>query len=305
MEVMSNDLRPAAIDLLIRHLEQQRASGVTHIWLAPEARLVMRELARPRPRDAATKSGPAWREATPAAAAPATRPLAATQPPARRAAPGVASGRAEQLEAVRAGVLSCSNYRALIKNRSLREIMVFAVGNPDSPLMFIGEAPGAEEERQGEPFVGPAGQLLTKIVKAMGLERSEVYISNIVKYRPAIAGGTQGERNRKPEAAEMAAGRPHLLREIEIIQPRVIVTLGGTATEGLFEEPVAITRARGCFREFQGIPVMPTFHPSYLLRSASLTDRRKLWEDMLQVMERLAMPISDKQRRFFSAGEKA
>jgi DNA polymerase len=291
--------RSAAVDLLIRHLEQQRAAGTTHVWLSPEARRVMRELVITR-RAAAGNKVPT----SPAATASATlSPLPVSPPPAFRIGTAAGSTRSQQLDAVRAGVLACSNYRALIERGSLRDIMVFAVGNPHSPLMFIGEAPGAEEERRGEPFVGPAGQLLTKIIKTMGLERSDVYISNVVKYRPAIAGGPQGEKNRKPEAAEMTAGRPHLVREIEIIQPRVIVTLGGAATEGLLGEAVAITRVRGCFREFQGIAVMPTFHPSYLLRSASLSDRRKLWEDILEVMERLAMPITDKQRRFFSAVE--
>jgi DNA polymerase len=177
--------------------------------------------------------------------------------------------------------------------------MVFATGDPHSPLMFVGEAPGAEEERRGEPFVGPAGQLLNKIIQAMGLERRRVYISNIVKFRPAIPGRSQGEKNRKPEPAEMAAGRPHLLREIEIVHPRIIVALGGSALEGLFGEPCAITRARGTLRDFNGVPVMPTFHPSYLLRNPDPSERRKLWEDMLAVMTLLGLPITETQRRFF------
>jgi uracil-DNA glycosylase len=172
------------------------------------------------------------------------------------------------------------------------------VGNPESPLVFVGEAPGAEEERLGEPFVGPAGQLLTKIISVMGLDRGQVYITNIVKYRPST-GDDQGNRNRKPTSEEIAVALPHLLRELEIIQPKVIVALGATALEGLTGEPVSITRARGTFLDLRGIPLMPTFHPSYLLRNDSLTERRKVWEDCLLVMEKLGMPISDKQRAFF------
>lgn len=166
--------------------------------------------------------------------------------------------------------------------------------------MFIGEAPGDDEEKQGEPFVGKAGQLLTKIVQAMGLDRSKVYISNIVKYRPSIGSEAQGSSNRAPTLEELAAGLPHLRREIEIVRPKVIVTLGASSTSALLGDKAGtISRARGKFHDFSGTPVMPTFHPSYLLRNPALTERRKLWEDMLLVMEKLAMPISEKQRKFF------
>jgi DNA polymerase len=182
---------------------------------------------------------------------------------------------------------------------SLRDIMVFAVGSPDARLMFVGEAPGAEEERQGEPFVGPAGQLLTKMIAAMGVKREETYISNIVKFRPAIP--NQGESNRKPTAEEMAACLCFVRAEIEVIRPEVIVALGGTAAQGLLgvEEPVS--RLRNQFYSFEGIPLMVTFHPSYLLRNTALSERRKVWEDLLLVMERLGLPISPKQRAFFTA----
>jgi DNA polymerase len=208
---------------------------------------------------------------------------------------------AEALARVRAGVLACPVYAALRERGALRDTMVFAVGNPCSPLVFVGEAPGAEEEKLGEPFVGPAGQLLTKMITAMGLERSKVYITNIVKYRPAIGDGDQGSRNRRPTAEEIAAGLPHLRKELAELRPKVLVALGATALEGLAGEPLAIGQARGQWRTFEGIPMMPTFHPSYLLRNESLTERRKVWEDLLQVMERLGLPISAKQRAFFKA----
>ena len=186
---------------------------------------------------------------------------------------------------------------------SLRETFVFATGNPEASLMLIGEAPGMEEERLGEPFVGKAGELLDKVLTAMGLKRRDVYISNIVKYRPKTGEGSQGSGNRKPTAREMEVCLPIVRREISIIRPKVIVALGGTAIGGLIGDADArITQLRGKFLRCQGVPVMPTFHPSYLLRQDPANERRekrKHWEDMMQVMEALGMPISDKQRGFF------
>lgn len=186
---------------------------------------------------------------------------------------------------------------------TLREKMVFAVGNPDAKIMFVGEAPGADEERLGEPFVGKAGQLLTKILKAMGLERADVYISNICKYRPAMPNQTTG--NRPPTPEEMDSCLEFVLEEIEIVRPEVIVALGSTAAQGLLRRKESVGRLRGRFHDMNGTPVMVTFHPAYLLRQeafeprAALQEKRKLWEDMLRVMERAEMPISDKQRRYF------
>jgi len=177
-----------------------------------------------------------------------------------------------------------------------RTQVVFGVGNPDADLMFVGEAPGADEDAQGEPFVGPAGQLLTKIIQTMGLSREQVYIASILKCRPDTPGQSFG--NRKPTADEMKTCIPYLHSQIDIIQPRVLVALGGVAIEGLLGKS-GITRLRGQWETYRGIPLMPTFHPSYLLRSTSPRDKRLVWEDMLQVMERLEMPISEKMRGFF------
>lgn len=187
---------------------------------------------------------------------------------------------------------------------SLRDAMVFAVGNPDAEVMLVGEAPGYEEERQSEPFVGPAGQRLTKILKAMGLERRDVYISNICKFRPAINGGeNQGTRNRAPTKEEMEACLPFVWAEIEVIQPKVIIALGKTAAEGLGIEG-SVGEMRGQFHEVRGIPTMVTYHPSYILRSENDPDggrsaKAKVWSDMLQVMEHVGMSISAKQRGYF------
>jgi uracil-DNA glycosylase family 4 len=180
-----------------------------------------------------------------------------------------------------------------------RHTVVFGVGNPDARLMFIGEGPGEEEDLQGEPFVGRAGQLLTKMILAMGLTREQVYIANIVKCRPDMPAGAPG--NRKPTKQEMDTCVPYLRAQIEVIRPALLVALGATAVEGLLGPVGTIGSLRGKFLEYRGTPLMPTYHPSYLLRNPSNTEKRKVWEDLLQAMGRLDMPISEKQRGFFLA----
>jgi DNA polymerase len=178
-----------------------------------------------------------------------------------------------------------------------RHTVVFGVGNPEARVMFVGEAPGEEEDLQGEPFVGRAGQLLTKMIVAMGLAREQVYIANILKCRPDMPPGSPG--NRKPTRQEMDTCLPYLRAQIDVIRPEVMIALGATAVEGLLGPVGTIGKLRGNFLEYRGIPLMPTFHPSYLLRNQSNTEKRKVWEDLLQVMERVGMPISDKQRGYF------
>jgi uracil-DNA glycosylase len=181
---------------------------------------------------------------------------------------------------------------------SSRKNVVFGVGNMDAELMFVGEAPGADEDEQGEPFVGKAGQLLTKIIETMGLKREGVYIANILKCRPDTPGQSAG--NRKPRPEEMETCIPFLHEQIDLIRPRVLVALGGTAMEGLLSKPAGIMKLRGQWHTYRGIPLMPTFHPAYVLRNQALSEKRKVWEDMLQVMERLGLTISEKQRAFFT-----
>lgn len=178
-----------------------------------------------------------------------------------------------------------------------RKNVVFGVGDPNAQLMFVGEAPGADEDVQGEPFVGLAGQLLTKIIKAMGYERSQVYIANILKCRPDTPGQAYG--NRKPTPAEMQTCIPFLHQQIDIIRPKVLVALGATAVEGLLGKTTGITKLRGVWHTYRGIPLMPTYHPAYLLRNQAMSEKRKVWEDMLQVMQKLSLPISEKQQNYF------
>lgn len=185
---------------------------------------------------------------------------------------------------------------------TLRETMVFATGNPMADIVFVGEAPGIEEERMGEPFVGPAGQKLTKIIEAMGLRRADVYISNICKFRPAME--NQGSGNRKPTLEEMQSCLPFIVAELGIIEPRMVVALGATAAEGLGLKG-AVSGLRGRFHDAFGIPLRVTFHPSFILReereNGGMRVKRQVWEDMLAVMDFLRMPVSEKQRGYFSS----
>jgi DNA polymerase len=202
--------------------------------------------------------------------------------------------KAELLEPIRARVSVCTKCAHLVSSRTQT---VFGVGNPDADVMFIGEAPGADEDAQGEPFVGRAGQLLTKIIETMGFKRSDVYIANILKCRPDMPKGSSG--NRPPTPAEMQTCLPYLVEQIDIIQPRVLVALGAVAVEGLLGTRGAMRQLRGKWHSYNGMPLMITYHPAYLLRNQSPSEKRKVWEDMLLVLERLEQPISEKQRNYF------
>jgi len=204
------------------------------------------------------------------------------------------TNNAEKLAAVNQRVCVCTKCPNLASSRTQT---VFGVGNPDADLMFVGEAPGADEDAQGEPFVGRAGQLLTRIIKAMGFAREEVYIANILKCRPDTPGSAYG--NRPPTPREMQTCRPYLMEQIDIIQPKVIVALGAVAVEGLLGTRAPMRELRGRWNSFNGTPLMVTYHPAYLLRNQSPSEKRKVWEDMMQVLERLEKPISEKQRNYF------
>jgi DNA polymerase len=181
--------------------------------------------------------------------------------------------------------------------------VVLGVGSLDAKIMFVGEAPGAEEEIQGEPFVGPAGQLLTKMIQAMGLKRSDVYIGNIMNWRPQMptVEGRDQVGNRPPNAEEMRYCLPFLRAQIDVVNPDLLVALGSTAAQGLLGAGSfkALGDIRGKWHEFAGKPLMVTYHPSYILRNQSNRSKRMIWDDLLKVMERTSLPISEKQRNFF------
>ena len=206
----------------------------------------------------------------------------------------IAPNKAELLAPIRERVRGCTKCSHLACSRTQT---VFGVGNSDADLMFVGEAPGADEDRQGEPFVGRAGQLLTRIIETMGFAREEVYIANILKCRPDTAPGSFG--NRPPTPIEMQTCRPYLVEQIEIIQPKVLVALGAVAVEGLLGTRGTMRELRGRWHSYNGTPLMITYHPAYLLRNQAPSEKRKVWEDMLQVLERLERPITERQRNYF------
>lgn len=181
--------------------------------------------------------------------------------------------------------------------------VVLGVGTLEARIMFVGEAPGGEEEIQGEPFVGPAGQLLTKMIQAMGLKRSDVYIGNIMNWRPQLPtiNGREQVGNRPPSQEEMVYCLPFLRAQIEIVNPDLLVALGSTAAQGLLGigSFKALGEIRGKWRDFAGKPLMVTYHPSYILRNQSNRSKRMIWEDLLKVMEKAGLPISEKQQGFF------
>jgi len=290
------------LDATIQHLEDLKSRGVRHVAIAPET---LRALAQPAPRPAvpsqelrssrheeaqtfpmsATGNQPAIQQSLLTSSAADNLPASAPLDP---------QAKAVAFAALRERALACVKCAHLA---SSRKNVAFGVGSIDAQLMFVGEAPGADEDEQGEPFVGKAGQLLTKIIQATGLSRADVYIANILKCRPDTPGQSAG--NRKPTSDEMAACIPYLHEQIDLIRPRVIVALGATAVDGLLGKTLGITKLRGTWKTYRGTPLMPTYHPAYLLRNQAMSEKRKVWEDMLAVMEKLEMPISEKQRRFF------
>ncbi len=209
---------------------------------------------------------PAWRtrvDTAPAAAEPdhsgtADRPTTNNQQPTT------------DLPGIRAHIGDCTRCKLHTLGRTQ---VVFGSGNPNADLMFVGEAPGADEDEQGVPFIGRAGQLLTKIIEAIGLTRDDVYIANVIKCRPP--------GNRNPEPDEIAECEPFLLKQIETIRPKVIVALGTFAAHTLLRTDAPISRLRGTFHEYHGAQLLPTFHPAYLLRSPD--KKRDVWDDMKKV----------------------
>ena len=213
------------------------------------------------------RTDPEWRRRAPAPPpAPAPSPI----PAGPDTFPAVFATSAEALAAIRTDLGEC--VRCKLHTLGRRQI-VFGVGNPDADLMFVGEGPGADEDIQGEPFVGRAGQLLTKIIEAIDLRREDVYIANVIKCRPP--------NNRNPEPDEVEQCEPFLFRQIETIKPKVIVALGKFAAQSLLRTTDPITRLRGREYKYRDAILIPTYHPAYLLRTPSA--KRDVWEDMKRV----------------------
>jgi uracil-DNA glycosylase family 4 len=278
-----SDAYSQLLDATIQHLENLKSRCVRHVAVAPQT---LRELAQP------AKIFPVQ----PAAQIPkpASAPKISSLVQSEIRNPKSEIGKSVAFAALRERALACVKCPHLA---SSRKIVVFGAGSINAQLMFVGEAPGADEDEQGEPFVGKAGQLLTKIIQATGLSRADVYIANILKCRPDTPGQSAG--NRKPTPEEMAKCIPYLHEQIDLIRPKVIVALGATAVEGLLGKTLGITKLRGNWQTYHDTPLMPTYHPAYLLRNQAMSEKRRVWEDMLAVMEKLDMPISEKQQNYF------
>ena len=204
--------------------------------------------------------------------------IAAAPRPVTPAAPMTTGDGPTRLSVLAERVAACT--KCVLHEQ--RKQTVFARGNPEAELCFVGEGPGADEDEQGAPFVGKAGQLLDRMIVAMGYRPEDVYVCNVVKCRPP--------NNRKPEPDEMAACLPYLSEQLDVVAPRVIVALGGTAAQGLIGAPVSITRIRGEWRLYRtSIPMMPTFHPAYLLRNPAA--KREVWADLQAVLHKLGRPL--------------
>jgi DNA polymerase len=188
--------------------------------------------------------------------------------------------RRQALELLAEQVSTCPRCKELVSTRTQT---VFGVGNPGVELCFIGEAPGADEDAQGKPFVGAAGQLLNKIIAACGLKREEVYIANILKCRPP--------GNRTPLPTEAANCREYLERQLELVQPKFICALGGCAAQNLLNTTMSLGKLRGRFHDYKGIPVLCTYHPAFLLPHRSPEKKREVWEDMKLLLARMGRPL--------------
>jgi DNA polymerase len=297
---------------LTAELRRLKAGGQRVVSVSEESLAQLREaVAAVRAEVAVVEQAPPAPARAPVVGVPASpAPQKAVVGPALPPTPAFtlpAGDKAAQWNFLRALVLNDPVCKA---NTYPGKQVVFGVGSLDAAIMFVGEAPGADEEDQGEPFVGRAGQLLNRMIKAMGIERGQVYIGNILNWRPAMGprnpdGSQTG--NRPPTAAEMAYCLPFIKAQIAIVRPRVLVALGKTAVDGLLgaDRFKSMGAARGAWHSYADTPLRATYHPSYLLRQEGLTSvtarkiKRDAWEDLLAVMERAGLPISDKQRNYF------
>ncbi len=313
----------ASLNALADELRRLKADGVKRVVVSDETITALRKLVEARaPKTAPSASAQAAASAsaspstsTPAsesapvvysqlrqpavrAAAPKPQPAATLPPPSPFTLPdGDKKTRWDALLNV------VTTNPVCLKHVRPGKKIVLGVGNLDAKLFFCGEAPGAEEEIQGEPFVGPAGQLLTKMIQAMGVKREDVYIGNIMNWRPQLPtpSGMEQVGNRPPTEEEMRYCMPYLRAQLEIVNPELIVALGATAAKGLlgFDSFTTLGSIRGRWQQFEGKPLMVTYHPSYILRTPTNRTKRAIWEDFLKVMEKANLPVSDRQRGYF------
>ncbi len=298
-----------SLNAVTDELRRLKAAGVTTVTVSDETLAGLRGVLRARkapatprladrPPSPATRLSPAASAPEPVVTLPPSSAVAALPPAPTVTLP--AGEKSTRWEALKAQVLADPTCQDNVRPGKK---VVLGVGSLDAKIMFVGEAPGAEEEIQGEPFVGPAGQLLTKMIQGMGLSREEVYIGNIMNWRPRLptADGREQVGNRPPTEDEMRYGLPYLRAQIEVVNPDVLVALGATATHGLlgFKSFKTLGDVRGRWHDFEGKPLMVTYHPSYILREPTNRKKRMIWEDLLKVMERASLPVSARQQGYF------
>lgn len=301
-----------AIDALLAELHRQKAAGVRRVSVSDEslqALKVMAGVAAPAQVRAMTSAQTVVSAASPQPAPLAPRPIVVAPPvpkvtvhapelrplPAARVLTLPAGTKAERLAWVHGQIAQCP---VTLEHLKSPQKPVLGVGSAEAKILFVGEAPTLEEVEAGRAFVGPAGELLRKIVAATGLSEKDIYVASLMGWRPEPP---TAYGKRPPNAAEVAFNLPYLRAQIEAIQPQVIVALGAQAFEALIQAKRTITQERGRWHEFEGRPLMPTFHPNYLLHNSSLTAKRTVWEDFLLVMEKVGLVPTEKQRGFFLA----
>jgi len=290
-----------AIDALLEELYRQKAAGVKRVSVSDESVALLKELAGAAVVSATPKP------AAPVAMAPATKSVVrpATpvtknegtiivshplpEPPVIKLPSGT---KTEQLLWLQKTIEACEVTQKHLEGKKA----LFGHGSETAKVFFVGEAPALEEVEANRSFVGPAGELLSKIISATGLTEKECYFANLMTWRPKppTAFG-----KRPPNASEVAFNRPYLLAQIEIIKPQIIVAVGAQAFGALTHSTTPIMQIRGQWQKVDGLEVLPTLHPNYLLHSPSLSNKRLVWEDFMQIMTKLGMPISDKQKAYF------
>ena len=299
-----------ALDILLDELKRQKAAGVRRVSITADSLAALKALAgtpatpASAPAPAPAKAAPAPAPARPAAA-PSSAPVAAAAPKPAVAAPAspisdapiftlAAGTKAERMQALRQLVEACAETK---KHLVAPQRPLLGHGSLDAKVVFVGEAPTIGEMEAGQAFAGESGELLQKILGAAAINQADCYFAPVMVWRPEPP--TQYGK-RPPTARELAFNLPYLRAQIDVISPRVVVALGAQAFEALHGRTPTITQARGQWFDLGGVPLLATFHPNYLLHSPSASAKRTVWEDFLLLMEKLGLPISEKQRGFFA-----
>lgn len=286
-------------DAVVNYLMYLRESGQTHLSMSADTIQILKYQAKAFSLNKPTSSVNRKLDQEPRSAAVTTSVESFARENSKRASSVVTnlsgSEKAQRLETLAHTIKKCSTCSEYFKNY---RNFIFGAGNFEAELVFVGEAPGIEEDEEGQPFVGKAGQILTKMILAMGLTREQVYLTTLVKFKPDMPKGSL--QVRKPTMDEIKVSLPYLLAQIEIIKPKVIISLGATVTEALLKlDSNSAVAQRGVWNEIDGMMILPTFHPGYLLTHTSNEDKRLAWEDLLKVMKQIQLPISEKQLSYF------